>query len=478
MTTIGLEIHVQLATQTKMFCACSTAFGGEPNTHVCPVCLGLPGALPTLNRQAVHLAARLAMALDCNVHEVSEFSRKNYFYPDLPKAYQITQFDRPLATGGSLPIRTGSGVGTIHLTRAHIEEDAGKSMHAADITHGGETLVDFNRCGAPLIEIVTEPDMHSGDEAYEFLRSLRRLVRWLGVSSGDMEKGALRCDVNVSVSPDVETRGTKVEVKNLNSFRSVKRAIDYEEQRQTQRLAEGVPIVQETRHFDEVRGVTATMRSKEASNDYRYFPEPDLPLLALEPTVLESIHRELPELPWDMQARFETDLGLSAYDAALLTEERSTAQFFLDTVALYGNTKRIAGYMGTEVARILNERNTVLEATRLTPRLLAELLTMVDNGTISNTASKDILPLLADEGVAPTVAINRLGLEQVSDGFAIESLGREVIAENPAQAEQFRSGKEAVLGFLVGQLMKKSKGRANPKLAGDTLRVLLGKRDD
>ena len=478
MTTIGLEIHVQLATQTKMFCACSTAFGDEPNTHVCPVCLGLPGALPTLNSQAVHLAARLAMALGCDIQSVSEFSRKNYFYPDLPKAYQITQFDRPLAIGGSVPIRTERGASIVHLTRAHIEEDAGKSMHAADIMHGGETLVDFNRCGVPLIEIVTEPDMHSSDEAYEFLRSLRRIVRWLGVSSGDMEKGALRCDVNVSVSPDGGSRGTKVEVKNLNSFRSVKRAIDYEGQRQMQCLAEGVPIVQETRHFDEMRGITAAMRSKEASNDYRYFPEPDLPLLVLEPTALTSMRRELPELPWDMQMRFETDLGLSAYDAALLTEERSTAQFFLDTVALYGNAKRIASYMGTEVARILNERNTVLEATRLTPPLLAELLTMVDTGTISNTASKDVLPLLADEGVTPAVAISRLGLEQVSDGSAIEGLAREVIAENPAQAEQFRGGKEAVLGFLVGQLMKKSKGRANPKLAGDTLRVLLAKRDD
>jgi aspartyl-tRNA(Asn)/glutamyl-tRNA(Gln) amidotransferase subunit B len=472
-TTIGLEIHVQLATHTKMFCGCSTAFGDEPNTHVCPVCLGLPGALPVLNAEAVHLAMKLATALGCEVHRVSEFSRKNYFYPDLPKSYQITQFDRPIATGGSVPIATADGTRRIRLTRAHIEEDAGKSMHAADITLGGETLVDFNRCGMPLIEIVTEPDMQSGDEAYEFLRNLRRLVRWLGVSSGDMEKGAMRCDVNVSVSPDPTKRGTKVEIKNLNSFRSVKRAIDYEEQRQTQCLADGTPISMETRHFDEVQGTTTAMRSKEASNDYRYFPEPDLPLLQLDPAQMTLVQNELPELPWDMQKRFEQDLGLSPYDAALLTEERSTAEFFQQTIALYANPKKVANYMGTEVARLLNERGKTLAETRLTPEALAALLLMVENKTISNTASKDVLPLLVDAGTTPAEAVQKLGLEQVSDTSAIEELAREVITENAAQAEQFRSGKEAVLGFLVGQLMKKSKGKANPKLAGDVLRKLL-----
>jgi aspartyl-tRNA(Asn)/glutamyl-tRNA(Gln) amidotransferase subunit B len=472
-TTIGLEIHVQLATQTKMFCGCSTAFGDEPNTHVCPVCLGLPGALPTLNAQAVHLAVRIATALGCTVHEVSEFSRKNYFYPDLPKSYQITQFDRPIATGGSLPIITERGARSIRLTRAHIEEDAGKSMHAADITLGGETLVDFNRCGMPLIEIVTEPDMQSGDEAYEFLRNLRRLVRWLGVSSGDMEKGAMRCDVNVSVSPDPEKLGTKVEIKNLNSFHSVKRAIDYEEQRQTQCLNERTPIIMETRHFDEVQGTTTSMRSKEASNDYRYFPEPDLPLLQLDPTELESMRAQMPELPWEMQSRFERDLGLSPYDAALLTEERSTAEFFQQTIALYDNPKKVASYMGTEVAKILNERGTTLAQTKLTPESLADLLMMVEKGAISNTASKDVLPMLVDSGVTPSEAVKSLGLEQVSDTSAIEGFAREVIAENVTQVEQFRSGKEAVLGFLVGQLMKKSKGKANPKLAGEALRTLL-----
>jgi aspartyl-tRNA(Asn)/glutamyl-tRNA(Gln) amidotransferase subunit B len=472
-TTIGLEIHVQLSTRTKMFCSCSTAFGDEPNTHVCPVCAGLPGALPTLNAQAVRLATQLATALGCTIHEVSEFSRKNYFYPDLPKSYQITQFDRPIATGGSVPIITERGARTIPLTRAHIEEDAGKSMHAADITLGGETLVDFNRCGAPLIEIVSEPEMHSGDEAYEFLRNLRRLVRWLGVSSGDMERGAMRCDVNISVSPNETTRGVKVEIKNLNSFRSVKRSIDYEEQRQAQCLANGTCIVQETRHFDEVQGTTTAMRSKEASNDYRYFPEPDLPLLMLDPGELAETREHMPELPWEMQERFERDLGLSSYDAALLTEERSTAEFFQQTIAQYDNPKKVASYIGTDVARVLNERDKTLGETHLTPALLAELLMMVERGTISNTASKDVLPLLVDVGTTPTEAVKQLGLEQVSDGSAIEDLARQVIAENAVQVEQFRNGKEAVLGFLVGQLMKKSRGKANPKLAGDTLRALL-----
>lgn len=472
-TTIGLEIHVQLATRTKMFCGCSTTFGDEPNTHVCPVCLGLPGALPVLNAEAVHLAMQLATALGCEIHEVSEFSRKNYFYPDLPKSYQITQFDRPIATGGSLPIATGDGTRHIRLTRAHIEEDAGKSMHAADITLGGETLVDFNRCGMPLIEIVTEPDLQSGDEAYEFLRNLRRLVRWLGVSSGDMEKGAMRCDVNISVSPNPAQRGTKVEIKNLNSFRSVKRAIDYEEQRQAQCLADGTPIAMETRHFDEVQGTTTAMRSKEASNDYRYFPEPDLPLLRLDPEEMALVQKDLPELPWDMQQRFERDLGLTPYDAALLTEERSTAQFFQQTTALYSNPKKVASYIGTEVARCLNERGKTLSETMLTAEALAGLLLMVENNTISNTASKDVLPLLVDTGATPAEAVKKLGLEQVSDTSAIEGFAREVLTENAVQAEQFRSGKEAVLGFLVGQLMKKSKGKANPKLAGDVLRKLL-----
>ena len=473
ITTIGLEIHVQLATRTKMFCGCSTAFGDEPNTHICPVCLGLPGALPVLNAEAVHLATQLATALGCEVHEVSEFSRKNYFYPDLPKSYQITQYDHPIATGGSLPITTADGDRRIRLTRAHIEEDAGKSMHAADITLGGETLVDFNRCGMPLIEIVTEPDMQSGDEAYEFLRNLRRLVRWLGVSSGDMEKGAMRCDVNVSVSPDPSRRGTKVEIKNLNSFRSVKRAIDYEEQRQAQCLADGTPIAMETRHFDEVLGTTAAMRSKEASNDYRYFPEPDLPLLKLDPTELASVREHLPELPWEMQARFEREFGLTPYDAALLTEERFTAEFFQQTIAIYNNPRKAASYMGTEVAKLLNERGKTLSETRLTPEALAGLLTMVESNIISNTASKDVLPLLVDAGATPAEAVRKLGLEQISDTSAIEEFAREVIAENAAQAEQFRSGKEAVLGFLVGQLMKKSKGKANPRLAGELLRKLL-----
>jgi len=472
-TTIGLEIHVQLATRTKMFCGCSTAFGDEPNTHVCPVCLGLPGALPTLNAEAVHLAITLAMALGCEVHEVSEFSRKNYFYPDLPKSYQITQFDCPIATGGTVPIVTVRGARNIRLTRAHIEEDAGKSIHAADITLGGETLVDFNRCGLPLIEIVTEPDMQSGDEAYEFLRNLRRLVRWLGVSSGDMEKGAMRCDVNISVSPDPALRGTKVEIKNLNSFRSVKRAIDYEEQRQAQYLTDCTPIMMETRHFDEVQGTTTAMRSKEASNDYRYFPEPDLPLLQLDPAELESLRAQMPEVPWETQSRFERDLGLSPYDAALLTEERSTAEFFQQTVALYDNPKKLASYMGTEVTRLLNERGKTLAETQLTPTALAGLLAMVENNAISNTASKDVLPLLVDTGVTPVEAVKNLGLEQVSDTSAIEGFAHEVMVENPTQVEQFRSGKEAVLGFLVGQLMKKSKGKANPKLAGEVLRTLL-----
>jgi aspartyl-tRNA(Asn)/glutamyl-tRNA(Gln) amidotransferase subunit B len=471
---IGLEVHVQLLTETKMFCRCPNRFGAAPNTLVCPVCLGYPGTLPVPNRRAVDLAVKLALALGCEVHLASVFARKNYFYPDLPKGYQISQFDRPLAEGGLLPLsQHDKGV---RIERLHLEEDAGKLLHEAPGGGAlpGESLVDFNRCGVPLVEIVSQPDMASATEAQDYLQTLHQLLLYTGTSDGNMEEGSLRCDANVSVRRRGETAlGTKTEIKNVNSFRNVGRAIEHEIGRQIEIIAAGGRVVQETRGFDADTGTTRLLRSKEEAHDYRYFPEPDLPPLALTGERIAGLRAELPELPWQRRARFVAEYGLSAADAQVLTATRELADYFeTAAAALPANPKGIANWVMGEVLRDLKERRIEISRT-IPPAHLAALVGMVDDGRISNSAAKEVFAAIRESGEEPAAAVERLGLAQVSDASQIEHWIDEVIEQNPGQVGQYRSGKIQVLGFLVGQVMKRSGGRAEPKAVQQLLRRAL-----
>jgi aspartyl-tRNA(Asn)/glutamyl-tRNA(Gln) amidotransferase subunit B len=471
---IGLEVHVQLLTETKMFCRCPNRFGAAPNTLVCPVCLGYPGTLPVPNRHAVDLAAKLALALGCEVHEASVFARKNYFYPDLPKGYQISQFDRPLAEGGLLPLAQHEKA--VRIERLHLEEDAGKLLHEAPGGGAlpGQSLVDFNRCGVPLVEIVSRPDLSSPAEAQDYLQTLHQLLLYTGTSDGNMEEGSLRCDANVSVRRRGETRlGTKVEVKNVNSFRNVARSIEHEIERQVGVLEAGGRLVQETRSFDADTGATRVMRSKEEAHDYRYFPEPDLPPLALAAERIERLRAALPELPWQRRARFAGRYGLSAADAQVLTASRELADYYeAAAAALPGSAKGIANWVMGEVLRDVKERKVELSAT-LAPERLAALVGMVDAGKISNSAAKEVFVAVAPTGEDPAAAVERLGLAQVSDTSRIEGWIEEVIDQNPDQVAQYRAGKVQIVGFLVGQVMKRSGGRAEPKTVQQLLRQAL-----
>jgi aspartyl-tRNA(Asn)/glutamyl-tRNA(Gln) amidotransferase subunit B len=471
---IGLEVHVQLLTETKMFCRCPNRFGAAPNTLVCPVCLGYPGALPAPNRRAVDLAAKLALALGCEVHPASVFARKNYFYPDLPKGYQISQFDRPLAEGGRLPLSQHDKDAGIE--RLHLEEDAGKLLH--DSPGGGalpgESLVDFNRCGVPLVEIVSRPDLASAAEAQDYLQTLHQLLLYTGTSDGNMEEGSLRCDANVSVRRRGETRlGTKTEIKNVNSFRNVARAIEHEIGRQIEVIEAGGRVAQETRGFDAESGTTHLMRSKEEAHDYRYFPDPDLPPLVLTRERIEGLRAELPELPWQRRARFAARYGLSAADAQVLTAAREVADYYeTAAAALPSNAKGIANWVMGEVLRDVKERRVEISAS--IPAVdLAALVGMVDAGRISNSAAKEVFAAVRESGEEPAAAVERLGLAQVSDTPQIERWIDEVIEQNPGQAGQYRAGKVQVLGFLVGQVMKRSGGRAEPKAVQMLLRQAL-----
>jgi aspartyl-tRNA(Asn)/glutamyl-tRNA(Gln) amidotransferase subunit B len=474
---IGLEVHVQLLTETKMFCRCPNRFGAAPNTLVCPVCLGYPGALPVINRQAVDLATRLALALGSDVHPRSVFARKNYFYPDLPKGYQISQFDRPLAEGGGLPL-TQHGK-RVRLERLHLEEDAGKLLHEAPGGGAlpGQSLVDFNRCGVPLVEIVSRPDMSSAAEAADYLQTLHQLLLYTGTSDANMEEGSLRCDANVSVRRRGETRlGTKAEVKNLNSFRNVARAIEHEIGRQVEILESGGRVAQETRSFNADTGATRLLRSKEEAHDYRYFPEPDLPALVLTPERIEAVRASLPELPWERRGRMAAQYGLSPADASLLTSSRELADYFeAAAAALPGNPrgpKVIANWVMGEVLREVKERRIGIEEV-LPPARLAAIVGLVDSGRISNSAAKEVFAAVRQSGEEPAAAVERLGLGQVSDTSQIERWIEEVIEAHPAQVNQVRSGKVQVMGFLVGQVMKRSGGRADPKLVQQLLRQAL-----
>jgi len=467
---IGMEVHAELLTQSKMFCRCSADFfGAEPNTLTCPVCTGMPGVLPVINQKAIEYTIMTALALNCKIAEASVFSRKNYFYPDLPKAYQISMYDFPLSENGWLEIEVDGNSKQIGIERVHLEEDTAKLFHV-----DGHSLVDFNRSGVPLMEIVSRPDMRSADEAYAYLTKLRQILRYLGVSSGDMEKGAMRCEANVSLRPVGSTGyGTKVEVKNLNSFRSVKLALDYEIQRQGQILDEAGSIEQVTMGWDENRGVTVVQRSKEYAHDYRYFPEPDLPPLSISRKWVEEIKGKLPELPDTRRDRFITEYGLSAYDADVLTTDKAVADYFEACVQAYPEAKTVSNWITGELFRLLKETETGIEEVRIPPPALAELLTLVEKGTINQNTAKAVLGEMFRSGRAAAEIVAEKGLAQISDADELGPVIDEMIAANPDQVAEYRAGKERLLGWFVGQVMKVTRGKADPQLVTELLKEKL-----
>jgi len=463
---IGLECHVQLATSSKMFCGCRADYAGAaPNTHVCPICLGMPGVLPVINRKAIEYTLLTGLALHADIPSATKFDRKNYPYPDLVKGYQISQYDMPLVKGGFLEITVGSEATArrIGLERVHLEEDTGKLTHVP-----GGSLIDFNRSGVPLMEMVSQPDLRTPTEARAYLQKLRAILRTLGVSDADMEKGQLRCDVNVSLRPIGATDlGTKVEIKNLNSFRSVQRALEYEIGRQTAALERGERITQETRGWLEDRAVTVSQRTKEEAHDYRYFPEPDLPPMFVEAAWLSDLRARLPELPDARAARYRGAFGLGAYDAEQLSTDLSAASLFEQTVAAGADAKKAANWIQNDVARLPSNG-------RLEPRHLAELIALVDRGTLGSSAARQLLPEVFRTGKAPTALVEELGLAQVSDTAELEAAVRSVVDANPAAVADYRAGKATAINFLKGQVMKQTRGKANPAVAEELLRKLLG----
>ena len=470
---IGLEVHVQLGTATKIFCGCSTTFGAPPNHQTCPVCLGLPGVLPVLNRRALEYGLRVALALNCRIQPVLKFDRKHYFYPDLPKNFQISQYDLPLAFEGVLtvPAAADAPALTVRVHRAHLEEDAGKLIHKE-----GESasLVDYNRTGVPLLEIVSEPDLRAPEEAYRCLQALKQTLQYLGVSDCDMEKGSLRCDANVSVRPAGTTPlGVKVEIKNLNSFKHVRAALAYEIVRQGQALGEGGRVVQETRLWDDARAVTVPMRSKEFAHDYRYFPEPDLVPFSVTAEEVESVRRALPELPAARAARFVTQHGLSAYDAGVMTSDKGWADYFEQAVQHGGAPKGVANWIQGDLLAVCRERAVELPALGLPPAHLAQLVGLLDRKVLTSRMAKELLGPMLETGEPPEPLMRRLGMVQVTDVSALAAVAREVVAQQAKVAADYRAGKTQALKFLVGQVMAKTKGQANPAVAHEVLEQLL-----
>jgi aspartyl-tRNA(Asn)/glutamyl-tRNA(Gln) amidotransferase subunit B len=469
---IGLEVHVQLQTETKIFCSCSTTFGAPPNTHSCPVCVGMPGVLPVLNRKVVEFAMKMALTTHCEIAPFSVFARKHYFYPDLPKGYQISQYDLPLAERGWVEIAINGQAKRIGITRIHLEEDAGKLIHDENRL---VSYVDLNRAGVPLIEIVSEPDIRSPEEAASYLKKVRQQVRYLEISDGNMEEGSLRCDANISLRPmGREDFGVRAELKNMNSFRNVQKALEFEIRRQTALLLDGHKIVQETRLWDAVKGVTVPMRGKEEAHDYRYFPDPDLVPVKIDNAWMDSVKAELPELPDAKCARFEEQYGLTGYDAGVLTTSRSLADYFEECVALFPSPKIVSNWVMVELFRLLKQQDREIDACPMPPADLAELLKLIDDGTISGKMAKDILEQAYDSKKSPKEIVEEQGVAQVSDESTLSAVVEQVVEAHPEEVEKCKAGKTKILGFLVGQVMKETKGQANPKKVNELLRKALG----
>jgi aspartyl-tRNA(Asn)/glutamyl-tRNA(Gln) amidotransferase subunit B len=468
---IGLEVHAQLQTNTKIFCRCETAFGEEANTRTCPVCIGMPGVLPVLNRKAVEYIIKTGLATHCAITPYSRFARKNYFYPDLPKGYQISQYELPLCEKGHVEILVDGKVKRIGITRIHLEEDAGKNLHTSE---SGASLVDLNRAGTPLMEIVSEPDIRSADEAVEYLKKLRSILRYIEVSDADMEKGNFRCDCNVSIRPaGAKEYGTRAEVKNVNSFKFVQKALEYEIKRQAQILDEGGRVVQETRLFDSAKGVTFSMRSKEEAHDYRYFPEPDLVPVVTSTETIEAIRGTITELPEAKRDRFVKEYGLPEYDADMLTQSRALAAYYEEAAKLSGLPKVISNWMMGELMRLLNAEGKEIEDCPVRPDRLAGMVKMINDGTISTKIAKTVFEDMYGTGKDAETVVREKGLVQVSDSGAIENIIADVIKANPAQHADYKGGKEKLFGFFVGQVMKASKGKANPEMVNELLKKKL-----
>jgi aspartyl-tRNA(Asn)/glutamyl-tRNA(Gln) amidotransferase subunit B len=468
---IGLEVHAQLLTESKIFCGCATRFGAPPNSQVCPVCLGMPGTLPVLNRRAVEFALKMALATHCRVARESVFARKNYFYPDLPKGYQISQYERPLAEHGYLDIQVNGTSRRIGITRIHLEEDAGKLIHSDTRP---VSFVDFNRTGVPLIEIVSEPALRTPEEAVAYLQGLRNILLYLGICDGNLEEGSLRCDANISLRPVGEAGfGTKVEIKNMNSFRFLRQALEYEIRRQRALLLDGREILQETRLWDAAKGQTFSMRGKEEAHDYRYFPDPDLVPLKVSDVWLEEIRRSLPELPAARARRFMEEYELPEYDAGVLTADKALADYFEAVLATFPRPKQVSNWIMAEVLRELKKEEAGVASLKVAPRDLGRLLALVEEGTISGKIAKMVFEDMVTSGRDPETVIRERGLTQISDAGALEAQAREILAAHPKEVADYRAGKTKVLGFFVGQLMKRTKGQANPQLANEIFRKLL-----
>lgn len=471
-TVIGLEVHSELKTKSKAFCSCSTEFGGAPNTHVCPVCLGMPGALPVLNRQVVEFAIRTGLALDCEIKKFNKFDRKNYFYPDLSKNYQISQFDKPICEHGHIDIEVDGNTKRIGITRIHMEEDAGKLVHSgATIKSSDSSAVDYNRAGVPLIEIVSEPDMRSSAEARAYLAKLKAILEYTDVSDCKMQEGSLRCDANISVMPEGSSEfGTRAEIKNLNSFRALERAIEYEVQRQIELIEDGGTVVQETRTWDDAKGMTLSMRSKEEAHDYRYFPEPDLVPVEIDDAWIARAKNELPELPAARKARLMKEKGLVDYDAENIVAVKAMAEYFDEAAKHTDDAKGIANWMLGDVSAYLNSENVTIEDFPIAPANLGEMVNLINKGVLSSKLAKKVFAEMLKTNKEPKVLVKELGLEQISDEGAIVKIVEETLAENPQSVADYKAGKDRALGFLVGQIMKKSRGKANPEMVNNLLK--------